>query len=93
APTILLEAQASGIPVISSLHADIPHVVVDGAGGFLVPERDVDALADRLDYLLGSGHARETMGMAGRSQVTVAHNINTEARRLENRYFEVMNAR
>ncbi len=46
APTVLLEMQAMGIPVVTTEHADIPSVVADP--GLLVPEEDVDALARAL---------------------------------------------
>ena len=39
APVAILEAQATGLPVISSYHADIPEVVVDGKSALLAPER------------------------------------------------------
>ncbi|MCK5644760.1 MAG: glycosyltransferase, partial [Gammaproteobacteria bacterium] len=42
APVAILEAQATGLPVISSYHADIPEVVVDGKSALLAPERDVE---------------------------------------------------
>ena len=45
APVAILEAQATGLPVISSYHADIPEVVVDGKSALLAPERDVGMLA------------------------------------------------
>jgi colanic acid/amylovoran biosynthesis glycosyltransferase len=45
APTILLEAQAIGTPIVSTRHADIPNVLPEGAGVFLCDEHDVDALA------------------------------------------------
>ena len=45
APVAILEAQATGLPVISSYHADIPEVVVDGKSALLAPERDVGTLA------------------------------------------------
>jgi colanic acid/amylovoran biosynthesis glycosyltransferase len=66
APTVLLEMQASGIPVVSTRHADIPHVVLDPAA--LVDEEDVQGLADRLvelawlsddAYTEGAERARE----------------------------------
>jgi colanic acid/amylovoran biosynthesis glycosyltransferase len=59
APIVLLDAQATGMPVISTLHCDIPQEVVHGSTGLLVPERDVDGLAaaitrfyemDQLEY-------------------------------------------
>ena len=48
APTILLEAQAIGTPIVSTRHADIPHIVSEGPGAILCAEHDVDALADAL---------------------------------------------
>jgi colanic acid/amylovoran biosynthesis glycosyltransferase len=48
APTILLEAQAIGTPIVTTRHADIPHVVPEGPGVWLCAEHDVDALAAAL---------------------------------------------
>lgn len=44
APVVLLDAQATGMPVISTTHCDIPQEVVDGTTGILCPEGDVPAL-------------------------------------------------
>jgi colanic acid/amylovoran biosynthesis glycosyltransferase len=48
----IIEVQAIGLPVISSYHADIPKVVVDGKSALLAPERDVEMLAKHLEYLV-----------------------------------------
>jgi colanic acid/amylovoran biosynthesis glycosyltransferase len=48
APTILLEAQAIGTPIVTTRHADIPHVVPEGPGVWLCAEHDVDALGAAL---------------------------------------------
>ncbi|MCA0239186.1 MAG: glycosyltransferase [Bacteroidetes bacterium] len=45
APAVILEAQATGLPVIATRHADIPMEVLHEKTGLLVPERDVPALA------------------------------------------------
>ncbi|MGE7136684.1 glycosyltransferase [Luteibacter sp. NPDC031894] len=47
-PVSLMEAMASGVPCLSTVHSGIPELIEDGRSGWLVPERDVDALADRL---------------------------------------------
>lgn len=45
APVVLIDAQAIGLPVVSTFHCDIPDEVIDGSTGFLANEGDVDALA------------------------------------------------
>jgi colanic acid/amylovoran biosynthesis glycosyltransferase len=51
-----------------------------------VPERDVDALADRLTYLIDHGDAWGTMAQAGRARVETDFDIETLNDRLERLY-------
>jgi colanic acid/amylovoran biosynthesis glycosyltransferase len=44
-PNVVLEAQAMGLPVVSTTHAGIPEAVIHGETGFLAPERDSQSLA------------------------------------------------
>lgn len=48
APIVLLDAQATGMPVLSTTHCDIPEEVCQGVSGFLVPERDELALSKEI---------------------------------------------
>jgi len=86
APVVLLEAQASGVPVISTLHCDIPEYVIDGVSGFLVPERNVDSLVERLEYLIMHPQLWAQMGKAGREHVEKDYEIRTQVRKLEDIY-------
>ncbi|WP_250626699.1 glycosyltransferase [Pinirhizobacter soli] len=47
-PVSLMEAMASGVPCLSTVHSGIPELIDDGRSGWLVPERDATALADTL---------------------------------------------
>jgi glycosyltransferase involved in cell wall biosynthesis len=47
-PTVLMEAMATGLVVVSTYHSGIPELITDGDNGFLVQERDVPAYTDRL---------------------------------------------
>ena len=73
-PTVLLEAQAMGLPIISSFHSGIPEIVLDGQSGFLVPEKDVDSLAERLNYLIS--HSENWLGMGKKGRVFVEKSFN-----------------
>ena len=90
APTTLIEAQASGLPVVSTTHADIPEVVLDGKSGFLVAERDVPALAERITYLIESPQCWEAMGEAGRRHVEQSYDSHLITRKLEEIYLRLL---
>jgi len=90
APTIILEAQAAGLPVISTLHADIPEVVIDGRTGFLVKERDIPAIAERLEYLLKNQGVWQEMGRNGREHMSRNYNISHEVKKLEDIYLSLV---
>lgn len=72
-PVALMEAMAAGLPVVSTHHSGIPELVEDGVTGFLVAERDVDALAERIAQLLDEPELRRTMGRSGRERVAAQH--------------------
>jgi colanic acid/amylovoran biosynthesis glycosyltransferase len=84
-PVAILEALASGLPVVSTWHSGIPELVEDGISGRLVPERDVAALASAIDELVEAPQRWTTMGLAGRARVEARHDIN----RLNNELVEL----
>ncbi len=65
-PNALLEACASGIPVVTTNVPGCRDVVQHGVNGLLVPPRNVPALADALETLVHDPALRSTMGQAGR---------------------------
>ena len=64
---VLVEAMASGVPVVGSDSGAIPDVV--GDGGIIVPENDVDALAATLKRLLDDHQLRQRLARQGRQRV------------------------
>jgi colanic acid/amylovoran biosynthesis glycosyltransferase len=87
---VLLEAAATGVPVIGSRVGGIPECIVDGKTGFLVPERDEEALAGKMAELLEDPVRRHAMGAAGRALVEDRFDIERQTAALENFYDSVL---
>jgi glycosyltransferase involved in cell wall biosynthesis len=64
-PLVVLEAMATGIPVVATSVGGTPEAVVDGETGLMVPPRDVNALARAIDELLADPEMARGMGQAG----------------------------
>lgn len=90
APVALIEAQAAGVPVISTRHADIPEVVEDTVSGLLSPEFDDEALARNLEWMLEHPEAWERMGCAGRARMEREFDARRQAERAEALYLKVL---
>jgi colanic acid/amylovoran biosynthesis glycosyltransferase len=73
---VLKEAMAMGLPVISTYHGGIPELVEENVSGLLVPERDVDALVEKLGYLIEHPDRWLEMGQAGRRCVETQFDLN-----------------
>jgi colanic acid/amylovoran biosynthesis glycosyltransferase len=88
-PVVLMEAMALGMPVVSTLHSGIPELVEDGVTGFLVPERDVDKLAEKMGFLAEHPHLWPEFGQKGRAYIENNYNINI----LNNHLVEIFSAK
>jgi glycosyltransferase involved in cell wall biosynthesis len=88
-PTALVEAMASGLPVVATTHAGVPEAVRHGETGLLAPERDTAALAEHLSALLGDPALRERMGAAARAHVLERFDHRRQAAALAAIYDEV----
>lgn len=65
-PTVITEAMAAQLPVVSTRLAGIPEMVIDGKTGFLVAPGDAAAVADAVRKLLSHPDQARSMGAAGR---------------------------
>lgn len=81
-PVGILEAMAARQPVVSTWHAGIPEAVADGETGILVPEHDVDGMAEAMIALLRDPDRAARMGEAGRARVLAHFTHDHTARRL-----------
>lgn len=67
-PTVIAEAMASGLPVVSTTLAGVPEMVVHEKTGLLVPPRTPEKLADALARMLGEPATATRFGQAGRER-------------------------
>jgi colanic acid/amylovoran biosynthesis glycosyltransferase len=81
-PTVIMEAMATGLPVISTAIGGIPEMVIEGETGFLVPPRDAVALADVIEKLIGDAILARKMGRAGHERAKKLFSIERNVREL-----------
>lgn len=79
-PLALLEAMASGLPVVATRVGGVPEVVVEGESGLLVPPRDPQALAAAILYLLKNPEIRQNpgAGRAGKNKTEILRGVNAQ---------------
>jgi glycosyltransferase involved in cell wall biosynthesis len=68
-PTVVLEAQAAGKPVVGAAATGIVDVISDGETGLLFPVGDVPALAEAMAKLITDKPLANKLGLAGQEQV------------------------
>lgn len=68
-PVGILEASAAGLPVISTIHAGIPDVIVHGKTGLLCEEHDVEQMAAHMEQLLNNKQLAIKLGAAGKENI------------------------
>ena len=79
----LLEAQASGLPVVAGRERGVPEVVADQVGGLLVEPRDLAAFADAVRALLDDAPRRASLGEAALARVAERHSLHAASATLD----------
>lgn len=91
APVVLIEMMATGMPIVSTTHCDIPEVVEYGKKDWLVAEHDVDALANRLIWLIEHPGEWTQLTQQGRYHVERHFDASVQGLKLSEIYFSLIN--
>lgn len=89
-PLVCVEAMLSSCAIAATYHAGIPECVEDGRTGYLVNERDADALADRIGCMIADPERTRSMGEAGRELALERFNVVTLSKRLQDHLLGVI---
>lgn len=89
-PTAIMEAMSLGLPVVSTHHAGIPELISDGVNGLLGPERDSEAIADRIAALIEEPALYSRISVEGRRTIEERFNLHNQRARLEEIYLELI---
>ena len=92
-PNVVLEAMASGAPVVATHHAGIGEAVEDGRTGILVPSGDAAALAAALGRLVDAPDDARAMGREARRVARERFDAMAQSRRLEQLFLDIIAAR
>jgi colanic acid/amylovoran biosynthesis glycosyltransferase len=87
----VIEAQSMELPVVCTDADGLRENVADGETGFVVPRRDPEALAAKLEVLARDPALRQRMGKAGRKRVLKNFRLSDQLDRLEDFYRQVLN--
>jgi colanic acid/amylovoran biosynthesis glycosyltransferase len=91
-PVVLMEAAATGLPLVGTRHSGIVEIVRDGETGILVSERDPHGLAEALDRLARDAPLRLRLGCGARALAEAEFDLRRQTGRLEALFDAVLEA-
>jgi glycosyltransferase involved in cell wall biosynthesis len=89
----IVEAMASGLPVIATAVTSVPELVKNGVTGILVPWNDAGALAEAIITLLDNPEMAKSMGQAGRERVEQMFTWDKAAKQMENLIIQTLKSK
>jgi len=85
-PVVLMEAMATGLPVISTRISGVPELIEDGESGILVKPQDYRAIADAVMFVANNNPSAKGMALAARNKVCAEFDISKTVNQLLREY-------
>ncbi|MDB6120329.1 MAG: hypothetical protein JWO08_4110, partial [Verrucomicrobiaceae bacterium] len=89
-PNSMLEAMATGLPVVATQHGGIPEAVTSGHDGLLVPEKSPDQLAAAILQVLGNDELLGRLSTQAAASVRAHFEADAQVAKMEAVYFEAI---
>jgi len=93
APVTIALMAATGMPIVSTTHCDIPEIVKHGISALLAPERDSAALTEHLRWLHGNGEQWRSFGTAARERILAEFDCERQGMKLAQIYGRIADGR
>lgn len=90
-PMVLVDMMATGLPVITTNHSDIPEIVQDNVTGFLAKENDVDSFKNKILEFISNRSRISEISFNCRKKVENDFNAGIQSSKLEEIYNELIN--
>jgi glycosyltransferase involved in cell wall biosynthesis len=85
-PLSVMEAMASGLPIVSTAVGGVPDLIASGREGLMVQPGDVQGFSDAMAWLLRSREVRQSLGMAAAQRARENFDVSTMVRAYEELY-------
>lgn len=92
-PVAVLEASAAGLPVISTFHAGIPDVIINGATGLLVQEHHIEEMVDKMILLLKNKKLAKSLGKNGKERISKNFTMENHLKVLDQIIYKSLNSK
>lgn len=92
-PMTIMEAASTGLPIISTIHKGIQEVITDNFSGLLVPERNIESIAQAIKTLILKPDLCTLLGTNARKKILEDFNLKIQNNRMFSIYLNILNAK
>ena len=92
-PNAVMEAMAAGLPVVATAADGTTELITDGKNGWLVDVGDVDALVDKLEFVLSHSEERRAVGHAAAATMRESYSVEAMVERFDRLFSDLAHSK